>query len=97
MEEVKAAAGHVAVVRELNSVSDAAGAGDGAEDAPVNPLVGQLHHVETVDKSKPVIDANTHVQKVRRTQQLQPGLGTISSVWDITWAACSLGMHTVIP
>jgi hypothetical protein len=63
MEEVKAAAGHVAVVRELNSVSDAAGAGDGAEDATVNPLVGQLHHVETVDKSKPVIDANTHVQK----------------------------------
>lgn len=61
---MKAAAGHVAVVRELNSVSDAAGAGDGAEDA-ANPLVGQLHHVETNDKSKPVIDPNTHVQKVR--------------------------------
>lgn len=59
-----AAAGHVAVVRELNSVADAAGAGDGAEDAAVNPLVGQLHHVETVDKSKPVIDPSTHVQKV---------------------------------
>jgi hypothetical protein len=64
MDEVKAAAGHVAVVRELNSVADAAGAGDGAEDAAVNPLVGQLHHVETVDKSKPVIDPSTHVQKV---------------------------------
>jgi hypothetical protein len=54
----------VAMVRELNTVADAAGAGDGAEDAPVNPLVGQLHHVETVDKSKPMIDPNTHVQKV---------------------------------
>lgn len=65
MDEVKAAAGHVAVVRELDAVSSAAGAGDGAEDAALNPLVGQLHHVETVDKSKPVIDASTHVQKVR--------------------------------
>jgi hypothetical protein len=65
MDEVKAAAGHVAMVRELNTVADAAGAGDGAEDAPVNPLVGQLHHVETADKSKPVLDPSTHVQKVR--------------------------------
>jgi hypothetical protein len=48
------------VVRELSAVSDAAGAGDGAEDG-VNPLVAQLHHVETADNSKPVIDANTHV------------------------------------
>lgn len=66
MDEVKAAAGHVAVVRELNTVADAAGAGDGAEDAAVNPLVGQLHHVETNDKSKPVIDPNTHVHKVNK-------------------------------
>jgi hypothetical protein len=76
MDEVKAAAGHVAVVRELNSLSDAAGAGDGAEDAPVNPLVGQLHHVTTDDKSKPVIDPNVHVQKVGNssflTEHLQP-------------------------
>ena len=64
MEEVVAAAGHVAVVRELNSVSDAAGAGDGAEDAE-NPLVRQLHHVNTDDKSKPVIPADAHVQKVK--------------------------------
>lgn len=64
MDEVKAAAGHMAVVRELDSVADAAGAGDGAEDAPVNPLVAQLHHVDTVDKSKPVIDANTHLNTV---------------------------------
>lgn len=64
MDEVKAAAGHVAVMRELTSVSDAAGAGDGAEDAPVNPLVGQLQHVETNDKSQPVIAPDTHLQQV---------------------------------
>lgn len=74
MDEVKAAAGHVAVVRELNSVSDAAGAGDGAEDAPVNPLVGQLHHVTTDDKSKPVIDPNVHVQKVGNSSCQQTSL-----------------------
>jgi hypothetical protein len=95
MEEVKAAAGHVAVVRELNSVSDAAGAGDGAEDAAVNPLVGQLHHVETVDKSKPVIDATTHVQKVRHTQQLQPRfLGHLQGMGHPAHAATSYGAHT---
>lgn len=64
MDEVKAAAAHVAVVREINAVADAAGAGDGAEDA-ANPLVGQLHHVVSVDKSAPVIPADAHVQTVR--------------------------------
>eukprot|EP00878_Enallax_costatus_P002154 GHUV01002323.1.p1 GENE.GHUV01002323.1~~GHUV01002323.1.p1 ORF type:complete len:211 (+),score=69.98 GHUV01002323.1:124-756(+) len=63
LQEVRAAAAHSALVREVHAVSDAAGAGDGDEDVTHSPLVAQLHHVETDDKGKPVITADTHVQK----------------------------------
>lgn len=64
LEEVRAAAAHAALVREVHAVSDAAGAGDGDEDATISPIVAQLKHVDTDDKGKPAIDPDTHVQKV---------------------------------
>jgi hypothetical protein len=65
LQEVRAAAAHAALVRELHAVSDAAGAGDGDEDAKTSPIVAQLNHVVTDDKGQPVIDPNAHVGKVR--------------------------------
>lgn len=64
LQEVRAAAAHTALVREVHAVGEAAGAGDGDEDVAHSPLVAQLHHVETTDKAKPIIAADTHVHKV---------------------------------
>ncbi|KAF8072570.1 hypothetical protein HT031_000230 [Scenedesmus sp. PABB004] len=63
LQEVRAAAAHAAVVREVGAVGAAAGAGDCDEDLEASPLVAQLHHVETADKAKPALDPSTHVQK----------------------------------
>ena len=35
-------------------------------DTPPNAVAAQLRHVDTTDKSKPLLDPNVHVQKVRR-------------------------------
>lgn len=64
LQEVRAAAAHSALVREVNAVGSAAGAGDGDEDVKHSPLVAQLNHVDTEDKGKPAIDPDTKVQKV---------------------------------
>jgi hypothetical protein len=63
LQEVRAAAAHSALVREVTAVSDAAGAGEGDEDLPQSPLVAQLKHVDTADKGKPAINSDAHVQK----------------------------------
>lgn len=63
LDEVRAAAAHAAVVREVAAVSSAAGAGDGDEDSPASALVQQLHHVQTQDKAAPAIDPATHVKQ----------------------------------
>lgn len=63
LQEVCAAAAHTALVREVNAVSSAAGAGDGDEDVTQSPLVAQLNHVVTDDRGKPAIDPETKVHK----------------------------------
>lgn len=63
LQEVRAAAAHAALVREVHAVSDAAGAGDGDEDVEASPIVAQLKHVETADKGQPALDPNAHVGK----------------------------------
>ncbi|KAF6263591.1 hypothetical protein COO60DRAFT_1624524 [Scenedesmus sp. NREL 46B-D3] len=63
LQEVRAAAAHSALVREVHAVSDAAGAGDGDEDAKASPIIAQLKHVEVHDKGQPAIDPNAHVGK----------------------------------
>jgi hypothetical protein len=64
LQEVRAAAAHAALVREVHAVSNAAGAGDGDEDVEASPIVAQLKHVEVNDKAQPAIDPNAHVGKV---------------------------------
>lgn len=64
LQEVRAAAAHSALVREVHAVSDAAGAGEGDEDLARSPLVAQLKHVGTEDKAKPAIGPDAQVQKV---------------------------------
>ena len=39
-------------------------------DTPPNAVAAQLRHVDTIDKSKPLLDPNVHVQKVRRKQSM---------------------------
>eukprot|EP00882_Tetradesmus_deserticola_P000662 GHRQ01000723.1.p2 GENE.GHRQ01000723.1~~GHRQ01000723.1.p2 ORF type:complete len:207 (+),score=85.88 GHRQ01000723.1:99-719(+) len=63
LQEVRAAAAHAALVREVHAVGAAAGAGDGDEDATASPIVAQLKHVEVNDKGQPSIDPNAHVGK----------------------------------
>jgi hypothetical protein len=79
---VRAAAAHAALVREVHAVSDAAGAGDGDEDAKTSPIVAQLNHVEVNDKGQPVIDPNAHVGKVRTA------VGKATARWLRCWSGC---------
>lgn len=70
---MRAAAAHAALVREVHAVSDAAGAGDGDEDVEASPIVAQLKHVETADKSHPALDPNAHVGKVSSWARCRAG------------------------
>lgn len=69
LTELRSAAGHAAVMRELHAIADAAGAGEGDEDADAGPIVAQQHHIETVDKAAPAIEPGMHVGQVCKLQQ----------------------------